>query len=72
MPDSDSEILKTPEVIDPKSIAVVTTTYYPNWYPGEARYPQIADKLRGDLAIKSAQAAKEQGLQMIFVDGSAN
>ena len=70
--DGISEKLETPEIFNPKSVAVVTATYCPDWYPGEPRQPLAADKLRGNLAIQSAQAAKKQGFQIIFIDGSGN
>lgn len=73
MEDSAPEKLKSPETLDPKSIAVVTATLYPAWYAGEVRRKLTQDKLRGDLAIKTLLAAKNQGFNIALVDsGSSN
>ena len=55
--------------IDPKSIALVTTTFYPKWSPeGEVS----VDKVRGDLNIEMLEEAKRKGYQTIVVDGGSS
>lgn len=72
MEDSAPEKLRSPETLDPKSIAIVTATFYPSWYPGEIRGELTADKLRGDLALELFHQAKEQGFQVALVDGGSS
>lgn len=58
-------------VIDPKSIAVVTTTLYPGWYPGRS-LDASDDKVRGDLALTMIGEAHKKGYQIVVVDGADN
>lgn len=62
---------KMPEVeLDPRSIAVVTTTFYPKWYSGEIGDHDLVDKTRGDLAIKTLLKAQSKGFQYVVLDAS--
>lgn len=64
------EQVHSPEILDPKSVVVVTATFYPNWYEGPPKGDLTSDKLRGDLAIQTVRSAKDQGFQIVVVDGS--
>ena len=67
------EINKSHEVLfDPRSIAIVTGTFYPAWYEGDARDPLSVDKLRGDLALQTFQHAQQQNFQLVVVDGGSS
>lgn len=57
--------------LNSQSIAITTTTFYPNWYPGQ---PLASDtnKVRGDLALKMIDMARSKGFQIIVVDGADN
>lgn len=68
MEDNAPEKLKSPETLDPKSIVVVTGTFYPSWYPGKVRGELTSDKLRGDLALRAFEAAKIQKFRIVLVD----
>jgi hypothetical protein len=69
-----AELSLSPEInIDPKSLAVVTTTFYPKWYPGERQKDdRIVDKVRGDLALQMLREANLKGFQTVVVDGANN
>lgn len=58
--------------IDHSHITVATTTFYPNWHPGQAEEEPKADKLRGDLALEFAARIVEQGYGLAVVDGGSN
>lgn len=58
--------------IDPRSVAVVTTTFYPNWYPGSAPESKNSDKVRGDLALRMLSEARGKSFQLVVVDGANN
>lgn len=58
--------------IDPRSVAVVTTTFYPNWYPGPSSESENSDKVRGDLALRMLSEARSKSFQLVVVDGSNN
>lgn len=65
--------LQPREIIrNPESIVVVTAIFYPRWYEGEPRKPLTADKVRGDLTIKTLVAARNQGFQLALVDGGSS
>jgi hypothetical protein len=51
--------------IEPRSIAVVTGTYYPTW---GTEKETGTDTVRGSLAIKTLKAAKERGYQIVIGD----
>lgn len=59
------------EVLDPKSIAIVFLTYYPNWYRGRLQSIKHTDKIRGDLALECFKKTVEKGYQAIVVDGKS-
>lgn len=54
------------------SIAIVTTTLYKNWYPGNATAENQADKVRGDLALEMFSKTLNLGLQIVIVDGGSS
>lgn len=58
--------------VEPRSIAVATTTFYPRWYPGETQSHDITDKVRGDLAIRLIKEAVGKGYQIALVDGGSS
>lgn len=67
------EIAKSHEVLfDPRSIAIVTGTFYPTWYEGDAKDPLSSDKLRGDLALQTFKSARKQNFQLVVVDGGSS
>lgn len=57
---------------DPKSVVIVMISYYPKWYKGKMRSVKQTDKVRGDLALKSIQTAKNLGYQIVLVDGKSS
>lgn len=59
-------------VIDPQSIAIATSTFYPKWYRGKLRSIKHVDKVRGDLALEFLQKAKEKGYRVVMVDGKSS
>lgn len=58
--------------VEPRSIAIATTTFYKKWYPGEVLEHDIVDKVRGDLALQLIREAIENGYQMSVVDGGSS
>lgn len=65
--------------IDPQSIAVCTTTFYKDWFEGNADKYQLLrnedqklaeGKIRGDIALETAQSILRSGYQLILVDGA--
>lgn len=52
----------------PESIAVVLTTSYPHWYPGEIRSVSDTDKVRGNLALDSIAAGVKNGFRVVVGD----
>ncbi len=68
-----AEFPKSPELeVDPRSIAIATTTSYPKWYPGETQEHDVVDKIRGDLAIQTIKEAKQKKYQVLVVDGGSS
>lgn len=59
-------------LIDGKEIGVATTTFYPNWEPGDGGETPSIDKVRGDLALKAINAATANGYQIVVVDGGSS
>ena len=53
----------------PESLAVVTTTFYPDWYSGDLNSPDHTDKIRGDLALQLLTQSQELGHSTLVVDG---
>jgi len=70
----DPDTLPTHEVLHPDSIAIFTTTYYPEWYPGKLQDHREGnvDKIRGDLAIQTVMAARQKGHQLVIIDGGSS
>lgn len=74
------ENMASPEVQQPNpealkstpEIAIATATFYPQWYPGEVKGELTPDKLRGDLALQSLDAAKINGFRVALVDGGSS
>lgn len=58
--------------VEPHSVAVATTTFYPRWYPGEIQDHDLTDKVRGDLALKLIKEAAGKGYQIALVDGGSS
>lgn len=58
--------------MDPKSIAIVVSTFYPRWYHGALRSISHTDKIRGDLAFESIATVKRKGYQMVIIDGHSS
>ncbi len=58
--------------IDSQKVTIVTTTLYPNWYPGEISGSVCAEKVRGDLAINMLKEAKIGKYQIVVVDGGSS
>lgn len=58
-------------IIDSQKVTIVTTTLYPNWYPGEIPGSVRAEKVRGDLAINMLKEAKIGKYQIVVVDGGS-
>lgn len=61
---------KSKEIIDPKSIVITTSTFYPNWNPEKAS-ENPSTTIRGKLAIETIREAIENGYQMVVVDGGS-
>ena len=53
----------------PESLAMVTTTFYKQWFDGDSDVTNT-DKIRGDLALRTIQKAANLGHQVVVVDGS--
>jgi len=62
-----SEIL-----FNPRSIGIVTGTFYPTWYEGDVKGAVSTDKLRGDLALQTFESAKKQNFQLVVIDGGSS
>ena len=57
------------KVSDPASVCIAVITSYPKWYQGPLRSIKHTDKIRGDLALETLQAARENGYQIVCVNG---
>lgn len=66
------ESLPSHELLHPEEVAIVTSTFYRGWYPGEVESEPTADKIRGDLALQTIQTAMEKGYHLVVVDGHVN
>lgn len=55
-----------------KQVAIVTSTFYPDWYTGDLREVSDTDKVRGDLALRSLEEALGMGYQPVVVDGKSS
>ncbi len=62
--------------ISTRTIAIVTTTFYPFWYPGVLKNNSIeqlkVDKIRGDLAIEMLNEAKKKKFQIVLIDAGSS
>ncbi|NOY89496.1 MAG: glycosyltransferase family 2 protein [FCB group bacterium] len=58
--------------INPKDIAVVTTTFYSNWSSQRIGKQNQVDNVRGDLAIQTLSAAQDVGYRMVVIDGGSS
>src|SRR3972149_10679062 len=58
--------------VEPRSIAVATTTLYPMWYPGEIENHDLTDKIRGDVALQLIKEVVSKGYQIALVDGESS
>ncbi len=64
---------RSPEFkFDPRSIGIATTTFYPNWYPGNSAKQYVVDKIRGDLALQTIQESVKNGFQVVVNDGTSS
>lgn len=66
-------------LFDPTRLNIITTTFYPRWVtgqlewnPGDRVTPDVLDKERGDLAIKTICAGADRGANLVVVDGVNN
>lgn len=73
------DIARSPEsLVDPHTVGIATTTFYPHWFSGEiidystVNIIQHIDKLRGDLAIRTLREAQAKGFQIVVVDGGSS
>lgn len=61
--------------INSRSIAIVTSTFYPSWYQGSIRKDcteqEKIDKVRGDLAMEMLTIAKKKNFQIILIDAGS-
>lgn len=61
------------EDIDPHSVALATITFFPGWQPGEVSQGQdMESKIRGDIGLQTLREAKENGYQVLVVDGGSS
>src|SRR5438105_3689939 len=69
--------LTLPNDFDPKSLAIVTATFYREWYPGAMKpltdvNDEVVAKVRGDLALQTIGAAVAKGFRLVVIDGADN
>lgn len=65
--------IESSEVLfNPKSVAIVTGTFYPTWYEGKPHDLLSSDKLRGDLAFSTFSLAKNKGYNLVVIDGGSS
>ncbi len=66
-------------IMNPRQIAVCTTTFYPSWQPGFVDTEQLLkkgdravaeSKIRGDLALETVHAILRKGYALALVDGA--
>lgn len=60
------------EFFKPESIAVVLTTFYPQWYKGELKSISDTDKVRGDLALQTIAGGTEKGYSIVVGDAESS
>lgn len=57
---------------DQKSIVIAATTRYPGWHKGKFLDLSNTDKVRGDLAIQTIDAAIRHGYTVVINDGDSS
>lgn len=65
--------------MEAKEIAICTTTFYKQWFPGHADVQKLLagdraaaeGKIRGDLALETVQAVLQKGYKLVLIDGAA-
>jgi len=61
--------METEETLDPQTIALATSTYYPSYGEGA---PDSSDNVRGRLAFEFLKKAAEDGYRVVVVDGASS
>ncbi len=59
-------------MIDTRSIAIATTTFYPYWRLGQENNKFKVEKIRGNLAIEMLKNAKKENFQVVLIDGGSS
>lgn len=59
-------------LFNPRSIAIVTGTFYPTWYEGQVKETLSSDKLRGDLALLCFASSQNRNYNLFVVDGGSS
>lgn len=59
-------------VIDPNSVVLTLSTFYPRWYRGNLRSIKHTDKVRGDLALNLIRRGVKTGYKIVIVDAKSN
>lgn len=57
--------------VDPQTIAIAATTFFPKWYRGKLKSIKHTDKVRGDLALETAQKIGQLGYHLVIADGKS-
>ena len=57
------------EDVKPESVAIATSTFYPRFGEGDSG---LADNVRGELALEFFRRAKEDGYNVVVVDGNSS
>lgn len=58
------------ETVDPKSVAIATITFYPDW-EGSTR-PETSNEIRGNEALRTIGKATNKGYFITIVDGGSS
>ena len=66
----DSEKVKVKEVLDPKSIAITTITFYPDWQGSDR--PETSNEIRGNKALETIREATNRGYFVTICDGGSS
>lgn len=61
---------KPTEIVNPESIIIATSTFYPNWNPNEIN-KSLSTLTRGKLALETIKEAVGKGYQVVIVDGGS-
>lgn len=65
------EIIKTKEVLNPKSVVITTSTLYPQWTDDKTVKIDQSVQVRGGLAIEMIKQSVSRGYQVVVVDGGS-